>query len=206
MAGIRSRATRQRLSRFSWSAPERFGHRSGGSQVIDYPQAAAQVHHGPFEIVATLQPEACTTEVTLRWTIDATPKQAERVHGRCADLLSFDDEGIYEVTLDAELHGRHQVTTHTVVIQDFLIVSIGDSVAAGEGNPINRDLRHPTWDDKRCHRSSFAGTAEVADRIEKADPQSSVTFVNVACSGATVTEGLKGEYRGIWSSPGFVDT
>jgi lysophospholipase L1-like esterase len=188
---------RDALSQFSWSAPSRFGHRSGGNQGIDYAQSAAQVVHGPFKIVATSHPEACNAKVTLHWTIDGDAVPAERVHGRCAVVLSFEREGTYEVTLDAELDARHQVTTHEVVVQDFLIVAIGDSVASGEGNPINRHLTHPTWDDPRCHRSSVAGTAQAADTIERADTHSSVTFVNLACSGATVPKGLTGEYRGV---------
>jgi lysophospholipase L1-like esterase len=189
------------LSHFSWSAPSRFGHRSGGRRVVDYAQSAAQVVHAPFKILAVLQPAACNAGVTLRWTIDGQPAAATPVHGRCAVELSFARERSYEVTLDAEVDARHETTTQQITVQDFLIVSIGDSVASGEGNPINRHPSHPTWDDRRCHRSSFAGTAQVADAIEKADSHSSVTFVNLACSGATVPAGVTGGYRGVQAGP-----
>jgi hypothetical protein len=89
-----------------------------------------------------------------------------------------------------------------VVVKDYLIVSIGDSYASGEGNPdvpqkfatgpfdiplpiVSRDA---VWEDARCHRSATAGPAQAAMRLELADPHSSVTFLSFACSGANVEQ------------------
>src|SRR5207248_2886904 len=46
------------------------------------------------------------------------------------------------------------------------------------------------------HRSTLAGPALAAARLEDSDPHSSVTFVHLACSGATVKNGLLGFYDG----------
>lgn len=79
-----------------------------------------------------------------------------------------------------------------------LIVSIGDSVASGEGNPDVRGRlgRPPRWLFERCHRSLVSGHAKAALAIERDDPDADVSFVPLGCSGATVTKGLLGEYRG----------
>jgi hypothetical protein len=53
------------------------------------------------------------------------------------------------------------------------------------------------WQNRQCHRSAKAGSALAAKAIEDADPKTSVTFVHLACSGATVVEGIIGPYVGI---------
>ena len=53
-----------------------------------------------------------------------------------------------------------------------------------------------TWQAERCHRSSNAGSAQAAKSLEEADPRTSVTFVHLACSGATMAYGLLGWYEG----------
>ena len=54
-----------------------------------------------------------------------------------------------------------------------------------------------TWQDPKCHRSTKAGSSIAARRIEELDPHSSVTFVHLACSGATILKGLLGPYGGV---------
>jgi len=53
-----------------------------------------------------------------------------------------------------------------------------------------------TWESARCHRSANSGSAQAALSLEQSDPHTSVTFVHLACSGATVTYGLLGYYQG----------
>lgn len=48
----------------------------------------------------------------------------------------------------------------------------------------------------RCHRSMISGQARAALALEKADPHTSVTLVHLSCSGATITNGLKGKSGG----------
>jgi len=58
------------------------------------------------------------------------------------------------------------------------------------------------WQDRQCHRSHFSSQAQAALALEQSDPKTSVTFINLACSGATITEGLLGVYIG-QESAGF---
>ncbi|TMK96668.1 MAG: hypothetical protein E6G40_10590, partial [Actinobacteria bacterium] len=62
--------------------------------------------------------------------------------------------------------------------------SVGDSVAAGEGNPGPKG----TWRDPggQCHRSPVAAPRVAALEFEWSDPQTSVTFVTLACTGARI--------------------
>jgi hypothetical protein len=113
-----------------------------------------------------------------------------------------------------------------VVLKDYLIVSIGDSFASGEGNPdIEGKLdyywyptplgawywrRDPRWQDARCGRSIWGGPAQAALALERSDRRTSVTFLSFACSGATIDTpfwkdndknkpigtGILGPYRG----------
>ncbi|MDH5425146.1 MAG: hypothetical protein OEY29_09145 [Gammaproteobacteria bacterium] len=46
------------------------------------------------------------------------------------------------------------------------------------------------WMDQQCHRSAISGQAQAALKLEQADTKSSVTFVHLACSGATILSGL----------------
>jgi lysophospholipase L1-like esterase len=93
-------------------------------------------------------------------------------------------------------------STGSAAARDLLIVSIGDSVAAGEGVPDVPGFGHAVWQSVRCHRSARAGVALAAKQIEEDDNRGSVTFVNLACSGATVPAGLLGPYGGVEPPPG----
>jgi lysophospholipase L1-like esterase len=73
-----------------------------------------------------------------------------------------------------------------VTVKDWVIVSLGDSYASGEGAP-DVPGSTPTWEDRRCHRSANAGPAQAALAFERVDPRTSVTFLSFACSGATIS-------------------
>lgn len=51
-----------------------------------------------------------------------------------------------------------------------------------------------SWQDGNCHRSAYAGQVQAALQLEAADPHTSVTLVDLSCSGATVSQGILGEY------------
>jgi hypothetical protein len=128
-------------------------------------------------------------------------------------------QGLYRVTLTlhttwtATLSGVSLPTDRIVGIRDYLIVSMGDSLASGEGNPdvpgsysisidwpldISIDTnRAAIWKDSRCHRSAKSGPALAAKSYEDASPYTSVTFVSVACSGAEIRHLVSDRYGGI---------
>ncbi len=74
-----------------------------------------------------------------------------------------------------------------------LLVSVGDSVASGEGNPAPGIIRwqSPSW----CHRSATSGQALAAREVIESHADSSLRFLSFACSGATIDRGLLGEFR-----------
>ncbi|HZM67883.1 MAG TPA: hypothetical protein VFC16_16450 [Nakamurella sp.] len=125
-------------------------------------------------------------------------------------------QGAYRVSLT--LHTRGSVpgvsrpASRTARIRDYLIVSVGDSLASGEGNPdrpgsyhVHVDLhghvsastvRAAQWKDRRCHRSANSGPARAAAALERSSPYTSVTFVSLACSGAEIANLIDVPYAG----------
>lgn len=93
-------------------------------------------------------------------------------------------------------------------LDDIVIVSVGDSFSAGEGNPERFRLQagndNAVWADdgrsgansihaqrhRRAHRSTLGWPGQVALAIEQADPRSSVTFISVATTGAKLRDGI----------------
>ncbi len=93
--------------------------------------------------------------------------------------------------------------TPTEITGEHLVVSIGDSVASGEGNPdrgasLFGNAAWQGWGEEdsalRCHRSRGSAPAIAAAEVLDGDEQ---RFVSLACSGATIPTGLRGEYEGI---------
>lgn len=128
--------------------------------------------------------------------------------------------GVYQIRYAvATREGFGPAKTGRIEIRDYLVVSLGDSLASGEGAPdthgryefsftdrldvvtnssVKVTERAPVrWKDRRCHRSARAGHALFAERLEKRDEHSSVTFLSLACSGAEVVEGVLGPYGGM---------
>lgn len=89
----------------------------------------------------------------------------------------------------------------TVEVKDLLIVSLGDSYGSGEGSPdipqqidgLGYVSAPARWQDRRCHRSAAAPSAQAAMTLEAADPHSTVTFLSFACSGATINQPYFGD-------------
>lgn len=173
---------------FAWSVPSRFGATDAQGRVIE--TQPAEVRNGPWEVDFRLLGDACAEAARYSWTVNGKPVEMEP-RGECAFRHSFPSERGYTVGLRADVGSRKLTDSRRVVVQDLLIVSIGDSVASGEGAPEDGG-----WQSERCHRSALAGPALAARRIEEDDPHTSVTFVHLACSGAEVRRGLLGGYEG----------
>lgn len=71
-----------------------------------------------------------------------------------------------------------------------LVVSLGDSYAAGEG------ARGPVaWTDENCHRSAFASVPAAVRAANLARPgKPSIEVLHLACTGATINHGLLGSF------------
>lgn len=197
--------------RFDWSAPDRYGQDPDGDGFIDSFEPDGPLDPTPdgFRIDFTDGvPSACDASLRRVWWIDDTevlptdPRIIRYNPSSCEFSYSFAEEGTYRVTLDV-FSGTTRIdqVTKDVLVQDWVIVSLGDSVASGEGvpdKPLNLvSGRAAQWQNRQCHRSALAGPAVAARRLEVLDPKTTVTFVHLACSGATVDQGLLGPYQGI---------
>lgn len=112
-------------------------------------------------------------------------------------------EARYSLTLNVRSGGRTDRASLRADVRNILIVAMGDSYASGEGNPRNVDawLREgapfrPYWDDDPCNRSVLGAPSRAALELEESSRVTSVTLVNVTCSGATVARGILGAQVG----------
>ncbi|MBI5284542.1 MAG: hypothetical protein HY874_05555 [Chloroflexi bacterium] len=125
---------------FDWSMADRFGLDENSDGVIDYfpgtsdlPGLTGDITPGTF----TVRLDACDSTadssiVSYAWNIAGT---AVVPSASCTSTRQL-EEGTYPVTLtvvDAE--GDIGTLTRDVVVQDWLIVALGDSYGSGEGNP-----------------------------------------------------------------------
>jgi hypothetical protein len=151
--------------------------------------------------------DACNSSSTVSpiaqyaWDVQLPSQIRHVVSTTCKLPFVFPDEGSYPTTLTVTtLDGLHTSIPSTVKIKNHLILSLGDSIASGEGNP---DKEAPdtggeaVWQNRRCHRSLVSWHAQAARQLEQVDPRSSVTFLSFACSGAGITAGLLNEYGGV---------
>ncbi len=116
----------------------------------------------------------------------------------CVQELVLPEE-TYRLTLEVRSAGRTARQATTARVRNILVVALGDSYASGEGNPRNVDAWlaeagpfSPYWDDDPCNRSVLGAPAQAALALEEESSKTSVTLVNVTCSGATVSRGILG--------------
>lgn len=150
--------------------------------------------------------DACDSRgAEYQWRIYRGDRQIERTRWRavkpktCTRTVRL-QEGEYRFKLEV----RRGVTTEfqwlNARVKDYLFVVLGDSYASGEGNPRNVQAWierpdqpfDPYYDDNACNRSTRSGPAQAALALEKSSTKTSVTLIDVACSGATINSGVLG--------------
>jgi lysophospholipase L1-like esterase len=160
----------------------------------------------------TVRLDACPSRgSTFTWTIRQGSRVVQRTKpSRLAKKSCVQEvqlkEGAYQFTLTVQRAGQRRQTSMPARIRGLTVLSLGDSYASGEGNPRNIAawLRlgnplgtfNPYWDDDACRRSTRAAPAQAALALEKSDPKTPVTFVHLACSGATIGRGVLGAQAG----------
>jgi PKD domain len=318
------------VASFDWSMPDRFGPDRNSDGLIDYVDGGNDHVTGYDATPDTwhVDLDACGSTdddgATYQWTVVDQPNPATPITVQggpgCDDFfMDVPEEGTYRVDLVVNANGEQSAPLRRhVVVQDWLVVSLGDSYGSGEGapdipidqselaqaqaaweaheaarqqlftlqtslEPVNEAIaewqhwldtaayycdlsRHDadailcaqalanaaasgagvigqlvllginvvgetigdvvnvvgaainsavqtvqaakqvadsvtgalsaTWQAERCHRSANSGSAQAARALEDADAHTSVTFVHLACSGATMTYGLLGWYQG----------
>ncbi len=185
------------------SMPNRYGTDANHDGLIDMLTTPQQV--SPAEWTAKIyvhRPNAdCDAGATYSWTVDGRAAALEPSTTACMYTYAhFVGLGKHTVTVTGTNGSQKEAGSGTITLKDFLIVGLGDSNASGEGNPDNPGLS-VGWVDPRCDRSHWSYQAQTAAVLEHASDDASVTFVHLACSGASIESGLLGSYRGI-NDPG----
>jgi lysophospholipase L1-like esterase len=150
---------------------------------------------------------------TYTWTIQRGGKVVQQTKATkiakksCATTVTL-PEGLHSFTLTVKSGPRLKRQSMVANISNYLMVVLGDSYSSGEGNPRNvgawlenrTTSFSPYWDDDQCNRSVRGAPAQAALKLEQASNQTSVTLIDVSCSGATVAKGILGpQFRGMKS-------
>ncbi len=192
----------------TYEMPARLVKKKNG--VIDYLTHSYEVDPDEWTALVTVRwPGGGGCAGTYKWTIGGKANRfvqmkdpKTRKPGCTFAFHKFPENNkTYRVNVRAERDGQHGVGETMVTIKDLLIVGLGDSNGSGEGNPDVPGTFRPLWGNVRCDRSAKSYQALAAIALENASPKTSVTFVHLACSGASIDKGLLGSYAGI-NNPG----
>ncbi len=179
-----------------WSVPDGYIDRDGDGYLDPANDPNRVQRRFPVDV------DACTglrpAAPGYRWSVDGRPTSLTG----CRFRLTFPSEG--RRILRVKGRTRSGILFESIApidVEDILIVSIGDSIASGEGNPYRTSqaeavdsgrvggvARDGVFENEQCHRSAIGGPAQAARLIERADPHTSVTFVHLACSGASIAD------------------
>jgi hypothetical protein len=137
---------------FRATMPDRFGLDTNGDGLIDLPNTAAYVRNGQGQGESarfTVRLDASTSRAALsgtalpivgyRWRITGGDELSIARSGPLPVVEMRLPEGTYTVALDVEAAlGWGTATARVereVVVEDLLVVAVGDSYASGDGNP-----------------------------------------------------------------------
>ena len=177
---------------------------------------------------------------TCNWSFDDGTIPPKQFNGACTDVviqrLAYGKPTIAAVGITRSDNSVESVSAE-IEVRDLLIAGLGDSVAAGEGNPdkpialadegfcFQRYLgpargeyfrpsragyegdkacevgagggttgdwasRGALWMSAACHRSLYGYQLRTALALAIENPRLAVTFIPLACSGATIAAGL----------------
>jgi len=196
-----------------------------------------QDHRVMVRLTGTVPPGA-----TCAWSFDDGEGQAQQVSVPCTESIRMRAR-FGRVTVAAvgvtRTDGSVDSATAEISVRDFLVAGLGDSVAAGEGNPdrpvdladdgfcfrrflhvgLNEYFRPSRagyrgnkacadtpsasqpdvtdwgrqgahWLSGSCHRSLYGYQLRTALALAVENPQSAVTFLPLACTGATIDSGI----------------
>jgi hypothetical protein len=127
-----------------------------------------------------------------RWTLRQLGQVPFRTSSdRCAITVRL-GEGQWSGTFQIRgADGAVVSTPVSVNVHDLFVVSLGDSMASGEGNPdvpgnylpLPQETAH--WQYEPCHRSAISGHVKAAKELSQ-DTHTGLVFLSLACSGAGI--------------------
>jgi hypothetical protein len=183
---------------FAWSMAPQVGSSDGGIDLSN------TVSNGfPVTLDGTL---SAGTRLKYSWKVAVPGLRRPLTHSGATWTPQLQSGVTYTVTLKVTpKKGKAASTTQFVTPRDLLVVSMGDSIASGEGNPdVPADQSadgQPHWANSPYsnvrHFSSIAAPVQLAEAMQQAaDPHTRVTFISVASSGASIENGLVGAQQG----------
>jgi len=185
-------------------------------------------------------------QATCAWTFDDGDAQPRSYNGPCTEdvriRLVYGRPSVITVDVTAGSDAPQRATTE-IVVRDLLVAGLGDSIAAGEGNPdrpvtlsdegfcfrrflggarseyfrpgrsgFTGDRTCETvpnaaseqqewnklgarWMSQACHRSLYGYQLRTALALAAENPHVAVTFLPLACTGATIDYGVLNPQR-----------
>ena len=185
-----------------WDAKQREHAACGGVENYVVPKS-----HVIQLLLKPLEKNLLFAEYNCEWRIG----EAAPITAPCDEPLTATLPYPSGATITVKAVGETGISTD-IKVRDLLIAGLGDSFASGEGNPDvpvrfsdqrryknlyprrerNDGSGNAQWMDEPCHRSLYGHQLRAALQIAVENPQTSVTFMGYACSGAAVDEGLLG--------------
>ena len=115
---------------FDWSMPSRFGD-VGSDGLVIYRRTPEEINPASW----TVNFDACKLPSGARYTWHVNEREVESVSS-CTWTHEFPTEGTYNVKVHVNVvPGPGYWVEQVVTVQDWLVVSFGDSYASGEGTP-----------------------------------------------------------------------
>ncbi len=197
-----------------WSMAPRIMQDQDHGNAPDLPNTSAYANptNGYKVLLSALHSVGIVSKTRFSWTVTSPPSKQTTYLVGVAPSIDL-PQATYQVELTATgLSGNNGPvsTTTSIQVKDVLIVSIGDSYASGEGNPVVPGTFFPEWayspdeamnvENADAHRSTLAAPAQFALRLQESNPHEAVTFVSVADSGATIPDGVLGPMTSVGDS------
>jgi hypothetical protein len=216
-----------------------------GGVVTTYERDGARESYlAPSDHRVEMRIIGASPEATCAWVFDEGEGAPRSYTGPCREEIRI--RLLYgkntNVTVDVSNPGAPPLrATEQVVVRDLLIAGLGDSIAAGEGNPdrpvtlsdegfcfrrfgTGSEYYRPgratytgdrsceaspqatsqlpewtrlgaRWMSQACHRSLYSYQIRTALALAVENPHIAVTFLPLACSGATIEAGVLGSMR-----------
>jgi hypothetical protein len=178
-----------------------------GPQTSGRPAAGAGSARVLVHVVDAAHPTCTGATYALKLTTARGPDPpvaTTRLRG-CTATATVRDDVAYRLSVHAKsAGGGSEVGGQRIEVRSFSIVSLGDSVASGEGNP--------PWIDKvGCHRSQQAGPVRAAEALQRVAVHVDVKVRSLACTGAWIDGRDAPDYLGttrpslLWPAVGEPD-
>jgi lysophospholipase L1-like esterase len=179
---------------------------------------------------------------TCAWSIDDGQGPARQTTLDCAEPLNFRAPYGHPTSASVDVSSGPEAPQHLttqIMVRDFFIAGLGDSIGSGEGNPDRQialddegfcfrsylgaaraqyyrpsragykggraceapetlavwQRQSALWFNSACHRSLYSYQTRTALQLAVQYPHIAVTYLPLACTGATITNGLLGPQR-----------